>query len=134
MQGRFLAGIRRSVESSRQLVYESTGMDLLVMQLQAFRRLLDLEDAERNWILNNHPEIVALLGHPVMSRVVRSDRIAELIDRLGGGSIAAIYALGRDPDIQALLEDDQVYTLVQSLDLIEMMGQVDQYRAAKVRG
>jgi hypothetical protein len=42
--------------------------------------------------------------------------------------------LGRDPDIQALLEDDQVYTLVQSLDLIEMMGQVDQYRAAKVRG
>ncbi len=133
MQRRLFAGLRRGVDASRQFVYESTGLDELLVQLQAFRQLLHLRDDEREWLLSHHPQIVALIDDPVMQRVIQNNRIADLIDEVDRGSITALYALGREPDIQSLLDDPKLYALVRSLDLLAMVQQVETYRAERQR-
>lgn len=130
MQETLFGGLKRSVDQSREWLLETTGTDVFVEQFNALQEIAKLPVEQREWIVQNHPDILALVDNPNVLRALDNDRIIQLVEKAAGGSVIAVYELGDEPDVQALFDDPQIRRLISEIDLIDIRDQVREHFSA----
>jgi hypothetical protein len=119
---RFSAGLRQT----KQQVFAATGLDELQREIQLTRRVLNLSDDEKFWLLEHHPPIVAIIDHPVVLRVLENDELLARFERLAKGHAEEVLLIAADPDIKMLLDDPAIKKLITEIELEELLRQCEQ--------
>ena len=133
-QDRFFQRAKRSWDYTRDSIADWTGTTATLEQLEALRDIINLDPSEHAWLVERNSGLKKLINHPQVLKIVRDDRLMEMVERVGHGSAGALYALGDEPAIHAFLEDEEVLRIIHSIDLLELQRQVKQRRRERRKG
>lgn len=132
-QSGFLNGLRKGWANTRDLIAEKSGSNVVRENLEALQEILNLTPAENTWLMEQNSNLKQLFHHPALLAIMNDDHVIKLIEEVAKGSPLAIYALGDDPNLKALFEDEEVMRVVRSIDLREMRSQIQARRKLGTR-
>jgi len=125
-QSEFYTRFSQGLRQTKQQFYDATGLEAFKEEIDRTRRIINLPPEDKAWLLTHHPQLKQMIDHPAMIRVLDNQELMERFDRFATGRIEEVLLIGADPDMQQLLEDSEVKSLIQDINLSEMLRQCKQ--------
>jgi hypothetical protein len=119
-----------SWERIKQQATKTSGANSLVDSYNAMCFLLELDEDECTYLVENNKPLHDLLNHPILLKILEDD---ELVDTILGSelSLKEVYGLGSEQEVKQLLNDPVFRESVEKINLVEMCQQVREYRKQK---
>jgi|GEM_PF-5616004 len=128
-QNQLLSGLATQFQSTRQYVYDATGLSGFLDQFEMVRQIASLSGNERAWLVNQNKSLKALMSHPDVLAAVQNEHVNELMDQIVDGDITAVYALGQHPQVIQLIDNKTLHKLIANIDLKEILKQLENRKA-----
>ncbi len=116
-QAQFLGRLHRAFRRSKNALAARTGARQTLDEIAALVDILNLPQQEMAWLVENEPELLRLKNNKQLTEALDNERIIELVIKVGEGSIASLYNLGDEPQIQALISNPEIRRAISSINL-----------------
>lgn len=128
LQADFMERFSNGIQRTRHQVYAATGLDQVQREIHLSCKIVNLSPDEKMWLLTNNPQLMELIEHPVMHRILHDDELLKKFERFAAGRLDDVMAIGAHPDIDLLMKDEAIQDLIRQIDLEEMLRQCEQRR------
>ena len=122
-QADFFRRFSGGFHQTKQQILNATGLETVQREIQLTREVINLSDDEKSWLLTNHPALIELIDHPVVLRVIDNPELMARFERFAAGRADELLAIGSDPDINLLFEDESIGKLIREIKLEELLEQ-----------
>ena len=125
-QQQFFQNLRHGFQQTTDFVVEKTGVKALVEQIRLVRKLAQLSDAEKRWLIETTPALRKLANNPSLLAVMHDERLLTLVADASEGSLKALYQLGKEPLIKKLFDDQEFVATIKQIRLNDLLQNVKQ--------
>ena len=122
-QAQFFARFSQGVRQTKQHVYDAVGINAVQHEIDVVRQIINLTDAEKQRVIQRNPQLNQLLRHPSLLQIVEDDELLEQFERFAAGRVDELVRIGRNSNINELLEDETVMKLIREIDLEVILRQ-----------
>lgn len=126
--GGFFGTLQAGLEKSRQALAEGTGAAPLIRAMNLVQELQGMDTGEAYFLCETTPELAWLMDHPRIQALVANDSLLEQVNQVSQGSLTALYKLGENPDILAILRDPEIMAKANAIDLEALRRRVQERR------
>ncbi len=122
-QSDFFAQLSAGVRESKRKLYFAVGVDKVKHEIELVQKIHSLDLEDKLWLIKNNPHLAALANNALFQRIVENEPLMDRIDRFTNGELKQLAFISMDPDINALLEDDEFRQTIANIDLKDLLLQ-----------
>lgn len=122
-QADFFRRFSGGFQHTKQQILSATGLETVQREIQLTRKVMNLSDDEKFWLLTHHPALIELIDHPVVLRVIDNPELMARFERFAAGRADELLAIGSHPDINLLFEDQSIAKLIREINLEDLLEQ-----------
>jgi hypothetical protein len=123
-QHTFFRKLHSGFQKTRDFLVEKTGAKALLEQIRIVKKLSQLSDEEKRWLIETTPALRKLANNPSLFAIMNDEQVMTLIDEASQGSLAALYHLGEEPLIKNLFDDKELVKTIKQIRLHDLLQKV----------
>jgi hypothetical protein len=116
--------LQHGFQHTRDFIAAKTGIKTILEYLNIVKKLFQLSDEEKIWLMQTTPALQKLANNPSLLAVMNDERLLTLIAEASEGSLATLYQLGEEPLIKNLFADKELVATMKHIQLKELLWKV----------